>query len=131
MGMLQKMLNMQNNLQEKLGYNIKEMSMKERVDFIKEFSIHATQELHEMLYELPYLKPWKDYNEMTYGERLKQFEKARQEFSDFMHFTLNIALALGFFEEQDLYKYYVDKNKENHVRQDEGRNKGIRYKEVK
>lgn len=119
MSQLQKMLNLQNSLQERLGYNIDEMDAEERTRFIKEFSIHINQEINEMLYELPYFKPWKDYSNMDSVAIADAFNKARYEFIDAWHFILNIALALG-FSEDELYDSYYAKNIENHKRQDEG-----------
>lgn len=119
MDKLQEMLMLQNALQQRLGYNFAGMSYEERVELIKEFSIHANQEMNEMLYELPFFKPWKDYSGMTLEEIEAAFDKARKEFIDFWHFILNIALLLNMFSD-DIYKEYVAKNAENHRRQDEG-----------
>lgn len=117
--MLNDLLYTQNKLQERLGQDIKSMTREERTKFIKEHSIHATQEMHEMLYELPFFKPWKDYSNMPIGDQIRQWEKAETEFIDMLHFVLNIALALG-LDEYDIYNKYMEKNKENHERQDEG-----------
>lgn len=119
MSQLQEMLDLQDQLQKRLGYNIAGMSYEERVAFIKEFCIHAIQEMNEMLYELPFFKPWKDYSNMTEDEIRKAFSKSRKEFIDFWHFVLNLALALGFTADL-LYMEYINKNQENHRRQDEG-----------
>lgn len=119
MGKLQEMLNMQKDLQARLGYDIDAMHTEERTDFIKEYSIHLTQEIHEMLYELPFFKPWKDYTNMTLEEVVVQQQKATEEFIDMLHFFLNIALALG-ADEDTLYEAYMTKNAENHARQDGG-----------
>lgn len=119
MGKLQEMLNMQNDLQARLGYDIQAMDAQERTEFIKEFSIHLNQETNEMLYELPFFKPWKDYSGMTLEEHVIQHQKATEEFIDMLHFFLNIALALG-ADEDKLHEAYMAKNAENHVRQDGG-----------
>jgi dimeric dUTPase (all-alpha-NTP-PPase superfamily) len=117
--MLDKMLQKQKELQERLGYDFGSMTREEITAYIKEFSIHLTQELHEMLYSLPYFKPWKDYSAMTVEEYETSMEEARKEFIDVFHFMLNIALALG-MSDKDIYDMYMEKNKENHKRQDEG-----------
>lgn len=117
--MLDKMLQKQKELQERLGYDFSRMTQKEITAYIKEFSIHLTQELHEMLYVLPYFKPWKDYSTMTAEEYEAGMEEARKEFIDIFHFMLNIALALN-MSDKDIYNMYMAKNKENHKRQDEG-----------
>jgi len=117
--MLDKMLQKQKELQERLGYDFDSMTQEEITTYIKEFSIHLTQEMHEMLYVLPYFKPWKDYSAMTVEEYEAGMEEARKEFIDMFHFMLNIALALG-MSDKDIYYMYMEKNKENHRRQDEG-----------
>jgi len=127
MGSLQEMLDMQNKLQEKLGYNIPDLTTEERTAYIKEFSIHLNQEINEMLYELPFFKLWKDYSKMTLEEVATQIDKARGEFIDAWHFMLNIALALS-FTEQDIFEAYAEKNKENYRRQDAGYTHDVSYR---
>lgn len=121
------MLDKQNDLQVRLGYDIPALDMEERTAFIKEFSIHLNQEVNEMLYELPFFKPWKDYNNMSTDEMAEAIVKARKEYVDTLHFMLNIGLALGFDEEQ-MYDEYMQKNKENHVRQDAGYTHEVQYR---
>lgn len=116
---LQQMLNLQNKLQQRLGHDIPNMSLKERTSFIKEFSIHSNQEMNEMLYELPYFKPWKNYDNLTPKDVETSLQLAREEFIDKLHFDLNIALALG-MDEDMIHKMYCEKNNINHKRQDEG-----------
>lgn len=113
------MLQKQKELQERLGYDFSNMSVEQRVELIKEHSIHATQELHEMLYELPFFKPWKDYSGMNKVEQAVGMDKGKEEFIDFLHFSWNIALLLGFTPDEIFNRYYY-KNAENHKRQDEG-----------
>ena len=120
MGKLQVMLEKQAALQERVGYDFDSMTTEERVMFIKEMSIHMTQELHEMLYELPFFKPWKDYSHIELDEVADCMISARKEFIDMLHFFMNIAIALGYTHEDGLCADYLHKNKENHKRQDEG-----------
>ena len=117
--MLEEMLRKQEELQERLGYDFRIMTQEEITAYIKEFSIHLTQELHEMLYVLPHFKPWKSYKAMTVEEYEASMEEARKEFIDLFHFVLNIALALD-MSGKDIYDMYMTKNKENHKRQDDG-----------
>ena len=117
--MLQEMMDKQLELQERLGYDFSNMTKEEITAYIKEFSIHLNQEVNEMLYELPYFKPWKDYSAISTREYEAGMDSARKEFIDLFHFVLNMALALG-MSAQDIYTMYMDKNKENHERQDEG-----------
>ena len=116
---LESMLDMQQDLQKRLGADFSNMTPQERVAFIKEHSIHLNQEINEMLYELPYFKPWKDYSKLTSGQTQEMLEKARMELIDAWHFFMNIALALGMSSEQ-FYMMYSAKNRENHRRQDDG-----------
>lgn len=116
---LEHMLDMQQTFQERLGANFDQMTVKERVAFIKEHSIHLNQEINEMLYELPYFKPWKDYSGLTEADELLAINKARMECIDAWHFFMNIMLALGFSPE-GFYEMYLAKNKENQRRQDDG-----------
>ena len=117
--MLEEMLRKQEELQERLGYDFRIMTQEEITAYIKEFSIHLTQELHEMLAELPYFKGWKDYTQLGEEDIQEALKRAREEYIDMFHFVLNIALALD-MSGKDIYDMYMTKNKENHKRQDEG-----------
>lgn len=115
---LQGMLDTQRKLQERLK-SLPDMDKpKSRTAYIKEMSIHVNQEMNEMLYELPWFKPWsqkyKDWNDYKVNS---QYQKAREEFIDVFTFLLNIGLALGFDAEMWEKMYYA-KNKINHKRQD-------------
>lgn len=122
------MIHMQRTLQERAyGYNFSEMDIKERVAFIKEMSIHATQEMHEMMYELPFFKPWKDYSNMSEDEINTAMDKAREEYVDFVHFFLNIGIALQLTSD-DILKGYSSKNYENYRRQTEGYTHDVSYR---
>ena len=113
------MMDKQLELQERLGYDIDGMDTEDRADYIKEFSIHLTQELHELLYEIPFFKKWKNYSNMTEEEINTSWAAAKKEYIDMLHFMLNIGLALG-LSAKEIHDMYMDKNKENHERQDEG-----------
>lgn len=119
MSNLEAMLAMQRNFQMRLDPKFLDMSVKERVAFIKEHSIHLNQEINEMLYELPYFKPWKDYSGLSPEAESVALAKARMECIDAWHFFMNIMLALGFTADEFTYMY-MQKNKENHRRQDDG-----------
>lgn len=103
----------QQELQESLGYRFEEMTVAERVAYIKEYVLHMEQEVHEMLRELPYFKPWKTYNPDISAV---MFRNAWDEWADVVHFFVNISLALGISAE-DLTDLYFQKNKLNHKRQ--------------
>ncbi len=118
--LLKAMVTKQAEFQKRLyGPDFLDWDAKQRVEYIKEHSIHLTQELHEMLYELPYFKPWKDYSTMSEDAVCLALAKARGEFVDMWHFMMNIMIQLGFTVE-NLYFMYNEKHKENNQRQDEG-----------
>jgi dimeric dUTPase (all-alpha-NTP-PPase superfamily) len=112
---------MQDKFQYRLGIDLLDMPVKERVAYIKENTLHLTQEMHECLYELPYFKPWKNYSNMTEQDIEEAFNKAREEFIDAWHFFMNIMLALG-IDAEVLSTMYEMKHLENNARQDRGYN---------
>lgn len=128
MDRLNTMLGMQKSFQKRLGTDFNSMGFEDATAFIKEHSIHLNQEVNEMLYELPFFKPWKDYSAMTVDEQQKAFEKAKMECIDAWHFFMNIMLALGFTADT-FYDMYMAKNKENHRRQDDGYTADKSYRE--
>lgn len=105
----------QKELQAKLGYDFDKMSAEDKVHYIKEYVLHATDELHETLRELPYIKPWKVYPTSDEQTELA-FMLAAREFADVIHFIINIALGLG-LSANDIFHLYLDKNDENYIRQ--------------
>lgn len=118
--LLRTMMQMQKALQENAyGYDFDSLTPAERTAMIKEMSIHVNQEMNEMLYELPFFKPWKKYDCMTEEEIEAAFDKARKEYIDFMHFQMNVAILLGLTADQ-IFTGYYSKNKENYRRQIEG-----------
>lgn len=127
MDRLAEMLDTQAKFQYRLDNGFFAMSVKERVAFIKEHSLHLNQEINEMLYELPFFKPWKDYSGMSVEEIKGALYKAKMECVDAWHFFMNIMLALGFSHEE-FYNMYMAKNKENHRRQDAGYTADVNYR---
>ena len=124
---LEEMMGTQRSFQMRLDPEFPHMTNEERVAFIKEHSIHLNQEINEMLYELPFFKPWKDYSGMSDAAIDAAFEKARMECIDAWHFFMNIMLALD-FDASMFYEMYMAKNKENHRRQDAGYTVDVSYK---
>ena len=115
MDKLQEMLNKQEALQVRLN------SLPDRKDehattkFIRDNVIYTMDELSEMMREIPFNKHWKDY---TNFDRPTRLNNARVEYIDALHFFMNIGLALGLDAEM-IYSLYMDKNTENHKKQDE------------
>lgn len=112
---LEMLFKYQENLQKELGYNLDEMTIEERVAYIKEYVLHMEHEAHEMLQELPYFKAWKKYPTEPI-QQAQLLEVARKEWADVVHFFLNVSLALGFTPEQLVYTF-IDKNMLNRNRQ--------------
>lgn len=84
---LTRLLEMQERLQrEAYGRNLAAMQPEERVDFIKNMVLAATDELHEALNETAW-KPWAS----GYGEI--QRDAFFGELVDLFHFVMNLMLA--------------------------------------
>ena len=124
---MEKMLEMQKELQGYLGFDFEEMSIEERVAFIKEHSIHLNQEVNEALYELPYFKPWKDYSKITDDEVVKGLVAYKEELVDAFHFFMNMMLAIDFTADE-FEAMYMNKNKENIERQRRGYTHDVSYR---
>ena len=124
---MEKMLEMQKELQGYLGFDFEEMSIEERVAFIKEHSIHLNQEINEALYELPYFKPWKDYSKITDDEVVKGLVAYKEELVDAFHFFMNMMLAIDFTADE-FEAMYMSKNKENIERQRRGYTHDVSYR---
>lgn len=110
----------QAKLQASLGYDISSMDTETRTAYIKEYVLHCEDEMHEMLRELPYLKPWKKYPDTEAAQNI-MYAKARKEWIDALHFFLNISLALG-FTAGELFSMYCIKNGINYDRQQDTQN---------
>lgn len=128
MSKLEQMMRAQCDFQLRLDPDFLNKTLEERVAFIKEHSIHLNQEINEMLYELPFFKPWKDYSNMSEEAKLIAMQKARMECVDAWHFFMNIMIALGFTADEFFYMY-TKKNEENHRRQDDGYTADKSYKD--
>jgi dimeric dUTPase (all-alpha-NTP-PPase superfamily) len=97
------------NLQERLnGPNFEIVGNQQ---FINVMTIALIDELMEAIRETPW-KPWK---------KQQQFNKSayQDELIDAWHFLINLTLASG-MTSSDLYNKFIEKNKENHSRQDRG-----------
>jgi dimeric dUTPase (all-alpha-NTP-PPase superfamily) len=122
------MLDMQKTLQETAyGYSFDDLVPKDRTALIKEMSIHVNQEMNELLYELPFFKPWKKYDGMTEKETTEAYNKAKKEFIDFIHFALNVAILLDMSADEIFTEYY-NKNQENYERQTRGYTHDVKYR---
>lgn len=68
-------------------------------------------------------KWWKNYTNATqtqrgaFSEEFMNDKKLKEECADIWHFLIQLSLEIGLTPE-DIYKHYLDKNKENINRQD-------------
>lgn len=114
---LQDVLDKQLEFQEKVK-SFDELSVKERVDLIHTHSYFVNEEMVEMLRELPFHKPWKNYGELTDGEMNLMFQTAREEWIDVFIFLVNVGLLLE-LDEKMIYDLYLEKLGLNHKRQED------------
>lgn len=114
---MQLILDRQAEFQKRFGFD-ENIELEDRVRLIHTHSMFLIEETFEMLRELPYHKPWKNYDNLTAAEVEVAFELARKEWIDKLHFMMNIAVFLGFDEEQ-IRKEYLEKNGINIKRQED------------
>lgn len=124
MKQLKEIFDLQKEFQLRLGHDTDTMSHEDRTAHIKGNAFFVIDEVMEMCKELAFLKPWKDYSDLTDEQIAEMYEAARKEWIDVFIFLLNIGLALD-IDAQDVYDLFMEKNKINHNRQDNG------YKEVR
>jgi dimeric dUTPase (all-alpha-NTP-PPase superfamily) len=119
---IKKMLDMQELLQERLGRMslYRNSNMKAKCDYAKDNIYHLNAELVEMLERLPF-KHWKKYSPEMEKDWTSEEQRTETlfEYIDALHFFINIALIFGFTPEE-IFNYYMAKNKENHDRQNRG-----------
>ena len=82
--------------------------------FRNTMTMAAMVELSEFIMWTPW-KPWK--KNQPYGP--KEIKEAKLELVDVMHFLTNLALSMG-MTSQEFHSLFIEKNKENHYRQDKG-----------
>lgn len=118
---LQFLLDSQLKFQKYMGYDLDSMDLKERAKYIKEQMLWAQDELHEMLHEIPFAKDWSSkYSKWDQEKFETQIKLSKEEYIDFLHFAINVGLALGFRNEAEIINMYIDKNKINYERQETG-----------
>lgn len=125
--MLKHILETQEKLQERLGYNFASMTAEERAAYMRDQRGYLADEVAEALYEMPFYKSWKNYSTMSATDTAEAWKKVKMELVDSLHFFVNLLLAAGFTAEE-LYEMYMSKNKENHRRQDEGYTHDVSYR---
>ena len=110
--MMNHMFDMQAQLNKRIGVHTDQpMSDEERTKWILNYSRAMTQELAELTDSVPW-KWWAKYQKFDQ-------QNARVEVVDLFHFLISLAQVLGMSAE-DVYKFYLEKNKVNFQRQDSG-----------
>lgn len=111
---LEIMFNKQNELQERLGFDVTKMTDKEKTAYMKEHIWYMVTELDEAFREMPYGKPWKKYDNFD-----KELHAAnlKEELIDVWHFFMNVLIAAD-VTPKDFFDIYCKKNSINHDRQD-------------
>lgn len=122
---LREIFDMQKSLQKNLavkgrGVDYDTADFKTRVDDITKQWRNLTLEFAELLERLPF-KEWKTYSsdQLIEAQTKDQMLETWYEYSDMLHFFINIGLALG-IDGGILERLYVTKNKENFDRQKRG-----------
>jgi len=107
----------QYDLQTRLGtFDKINQSPSMRQQFINQMILGIQEEAVEIMRESPYKNPeyvpfgWKKGQE---GNN----EKFKDEIADLVHFVVNLCLVSG-MDSNELHNRYMNKNKENHERQD-------------
>lgn len=125
--------NKQVELQKRLGFDFKDLSLKEIADFWMMNKHAMSDELNEMFDALGGIndgigsavwKHWKQDNvkasnmkisDLSNSDRLELF----YEWIDGLHFYLNFAISIG-MTSKDIVNLYAAKNQANHERQNNG-----------
>lgn len=93
------------------GYDFAGMTDEDRVAFIKDMVLAATDELHEALNEVGW-KPWATSQHVNR-------DAFKGELVDTLHFFVNLCLA-GSIDPQELFEGYMAKSQKNVRRQQAG-----------
>lgn len=118
MDKLDKMFEVQNVLQERLGTWDKIENESDKQQFINQMILAIIEEAIETLKKSPYKNP--DFVKFGWKKTQVWDEKMfKMEIIDLWHFLMNLCIVVGMGPEE-FFKVYCDKNKENHERQDNG-----------
>ena len=109
----------QKALQKKLGiYDKINQDPKMRQQYINQMILALHEEATEIMRETAYKNPeympfgWKK------GQKFNE-ENFKDEIIDIIHFVMNLCIISGMTSEE-IFERYIGKNKENHVRQENG-----------
>lgn len=127
---ISEMLELQLNLQQRLGYDFKNMPIADVANYLIYNKHCLDDELGELLDALggnlgnAGWKTWKKqhslFNQLRVADLTEdEVTELKYEAIDVLHFVLNIFLAIGMTGEE-VHGMYVAKNAENHNRQNNG-----------
>jgi len=111
MDKLENIFELQEQLNSRIGVNMKGMDEAEQTKWILNYVRAMQQELSELTDSVPW-KWWAKYQEFD-----KQ--NAKVEIVDLFHFLISLAQVMGMTAD-DVHEAYLKKNKVNHNRQDSG-----------
>lgn len=111
MDKLEQIFKMQEELNARIGVNLKDIDEEEQAKWVLNYSRAMQQEMAELIDSVPW-KWWAKYQDFD-----KQ--NARVEVIDLFHFLVSLAQTLGMTAD-DVMAAYVAKNKVNHDRQESG-----------
>jgi len=111
MDKLEHIFELQKNLNERIGVKTDGMNEEDQIKWTLNYCRALSQEIAELIDSVPW-KWWAKY---------QKFDKqnARVEIVDMFHFLVSAAQVLGLTAD-DIYNGYIEKNKVNHARQENG-----------
>ena len=111
MDKLENIFDLQEQLNARIGVDMKDMNDEERAKWILNYVRAMQQELAELTDSVPW-KWWANY---------QAFDKqnAKVEIVDLFHFLISLAQVMGMSAE-DIHEAYLKKNQVNHERQEKG-----------
>ena len=111
MDKLENIFDLQEQLNSRIGVDMKDMNDEERAKWILNYVRAMQQELAELTDSVPW-KWWANY---------QAFDKqnAKVEIVDLFHFLISLAQVMGMSAE-DIHEAYLKKNQVNHDRQETG-----------
>lgn len=111
MDKLENIFDLQEQLNVRIGVDMKDMDDEERAKWILNYVRAMQQELAELTDSVPW-KWWANY---------QAFDKqnAKVEIVDLFHFLISLAQVMGMSAE-DIHEAYLKKNQVNHDRQETG-----------
>lgn len=111
MDKLENIFDLQEQLNVRIGVDMKDMDDEERTKWILNYVRAMQQELAELTDSVPW-KWWANY---------QAFDKqnAKVEIVDLFHFLISLAQVMGMSAE-DIHEAYLKKNQVNHDRQESG-----------